>query len=126
MPNAIDVACLHPDVPACNHCPLLIQVREGAVKLQVGSDVWKWIATTLGGALLAGFVFWMSWPSQAVTRIDMESFIRNYSPYAVDRNLVTQTLSRLETGQESQRIEMQALNARMQRLESLLQSHTGK
>ena len=55
-------------VPACDQCPLLIQVRAGHVRLVSGSDVWKWVATTLSGTVLGMLIFLFSFGTASSTQ----------------------------------------------------------
>lgn len=109
----------HQNVAKCAaaNCVLLGQVEAKLLRIEPITEVWKWIATTLGGVLIGLTVFWFSGASQAVTREGMESFIRSYSPYAVDRQMVTSTLQELKDGQKD-------LSIRMSRLEAALAAHT--
>jgi hypothetical protein len=126
MSNGLSEEHLQPRTIACDHCPLLIQVREGRVKLETTSEIWKWVATTSFGIIIGLVVFWFSNAGQAVTRSDMESFIKNYSPYAVDRTMVTQGLMELKQGVKELSDEQKRQASSLQRLETTMQAHIQK
>lgn len=111
---------------ACDHCPLLIQVREGRVKLETTSEIWKWIATTSFGVICGLVIFWFSGSAQAVTRTDMENFIRSYSPYAIDRNMVTQSLQDLKDGQRQINQQLAVVKERQDKVIAVMEDHVGK
>jgi hypothetical protein len=116
------------DVP-CGNCPLPILIEKGHARLEVGNDLWKWIAVssvsvlvTLIGAIV---VFYTSNLKEIETRLNqtvtpknMEEFIKNYSPYAIDRGSVTQSLSELKAGQTQMSLEIKELKEAFIRHES--------
>jgi hypothetical protein len=110
----------------CMECTVLNKVRSGEVKLQVGTDVWKWISTTLSGALITLIICWFVWPAKAVTRPDMEEFMKSYSPYALDRQMVVGSLADLKVGQEKLVSEIKVLRENQAQLEILMRSHIQK
>ena len=100
------------EVPViCQQCILLSEVRLGKIKLQVGTEVWKWIATTVSGALLTALAFWFTLPANSVSRKDMEQYVQTSSPYVLDRQVL---LNALKDFKETQ-IEIKGLQKEMQR-----------
>ena len=105
------------DIPlACQHCIILGKVRNQEARIVIGVDIWKWIASALGGACVTFILLWMSWPAKAVTREEMTAYVQGSSPYIQDK-------SRVVTSLETLTIKVDQIENNQNRLEILIKEH---
>lgn len=67
------------------------EVIEGSEMKLNGSaaSIWRAIAMALGGLLLGmTTAWWTAWQQKGVTQEKMEAYVRDYSPYMMDKQLL--------------------------------------
>ena len=60
------------------------------------SDLWKWLAMSLGIFLLSGIVVWLAWANQLVVRKEVVEMMATQVPYASDKPMLLDRLKMIE------------------------------